>query len=83
MNLRQKLVLTAKTFAEARGLSISRVSTLVFNDGKTIDAILRRNADITTDRFERAMQWFSDNWPHDASWPAGVSRPLPVKESAK
>lgn len=83
MNLRQKLVLTAEAFARERSLSRSRVSTLVFNDGKTIDAIVRRNADITTDRFERAMRWFSDNWPADAEWPEAVERPARSEELAK
>lgn len=62
----------------ARGISDARVSTLVFNDGQRIDD-LRSGKDIGTRRLSRAIQWFSDNWPPDAAWPADVPRPAPAE----
>jgi hypothetical protein len=58
----------ATTFAD------STISTKVFNDGKKLTS-LRADKDISTKRFNIAMQWFSDNWPENAVWPAEVPRP--------
>jgi hypothetical protein len=74
MTLKDKLLLVSSTFAEARGLSASRVSTLAFGDGKIIDR-LRVGSDLTTGRFESGMEWFSQNWPAGAEWPCSVERP--------
>lgn len=68
------LLMLAEAYGAGRSLSASRVSTLVFNDGKVIDR-LAAGADITVGRLERAMQWFSDNWPDDLAWPDGIARP--------
>lgn len=74
MTLKSRLLAVSAAFAQERGLSLSRVSTIVLNDGK---ALLRLEAggDITTGTFERAMAWFSANWPEGAEWPADVPRP--------
>jgi hypothetical protein len=74
MNYRQHLILLIETFASARGLSPSRVSTVALNAGHTYQNLLD-GKDITVGRFERAMRWFSENWPEDAEWPADVPRP--------
>lgn len=70
-----QILAVARAFCAARQLSLSRVSTLVFNDGKKLD-LIARGADLQTARFEQAMQWFAANWPPNARWPAGVPRPL-------
>lgn len=75
MILTQQLIAVAKAYSKARGLSLARVSTLVFNEGKKLAAIEFGGADLATGRFESAMHWFSDNWPEGASWPDGVARP--------
>lgn len=62
-------------YAAARGLSISRVSTLVFADGKVLTRI-SSGGDLTTGRFEAAIVWFSDNWPAGVDWPSDIDRPL-------
>lgn len=74
MQMTSQLLTVASAFCRARGLSVSRVSTLVFNDGKKLDAI-ENGSDLATGRFEAAMQWFSENWPEGADWPRGVPRP--------
>ncbi len=76
MTLVRHLLQTAKAYATAQGLSLSRVSTIVFGDGKVLSR-LDDGADLTTRRLETAMQWFSDNWPDGASWPEGPRRPDP------
>lgn len=67
-------------YATARGLSISRVSTLVFADGKVLTRI-SNGGDLTTGRFEAAIGWFSDNWPADVEWPSDIDRPHPNSNS--
>lgn len=74
MRCADQLVTVARAYAKARELSISRVSTLVFNEGKKLDLIIN-GADLHTARFESAMEWFSANWPPKAAWPRGVDRP--------
>jgi hypothetical protein len=61
-------------FGTAKGIGEARVSTLVFNDGKCLQRV-RNGADIGSRRIDRALQWFSDNWPPDEDWPAGIDRP--------
>lgn len=50
------------------------LSSRVFADSKKL-ASLRSTGDITTTRFNAAVQWFSDNWPEGAVWPKGIARP--------
>jgi hypothetical protein len=75
MQMTDQLTHVARAFCEARGLSLARVSTLVFNDGKKLDAVAFKGADLATGKFEYAMGWFSNNWPEGAVWPAGIDRP--------
>lgn len=82
MSLKAGLLSVASVYADARKLSASRVSTIVFGDGKIL-ARLEGNADITTGRFEQAMRWFSANWPDGAEWPENVARPSPAIEAAE
>lgn len=71
----------AAAYCEACKLSPARVSTVVFNDGKALTR-LAAGGDLTTRSFERAMAWFSANWPADLAWPDGVERPSPAAASA-
>ena len=72
--LKEKLLLVSDAYCDAVGLSDARVSTLLFNAGRKIH-FLKSGTDLSTGNWERAMQWFSDRWPHGARWPAGVKRP--------
>ncbi|WP_309086431.1 hypothetical protein [Chelativorans sp.] len=82
MMLKQQLLLVSDAYSALVGLSRSRVSTIVLNRGSTLDAIAQGRADITTGTFEKAMLWFSENWPDDSAWPAGVERPCRTEEDA-
>lgn len=81
MKLTNQLILVARAYADHRGLSLSRVSTLVFNDGKKLDGLVD-GKDLATSRFENALAWFSSNWPDGAVWPADVPRPDPSLSEA-
>lgn len=75
MTLTDHLLIVSDAFAAARKLSRSRVSTIVFGDGRKLDLMHEQGADIRTRRFEAAMRWFSNNWPDGAAWPEAVPRP--------
>lgn len=68
------LLALADAFKKADPVSDTTLSFRMFKDSKKL-AALRSGSDITTGRFNDAVQWFSDNWPDDAVWPSEVSRP--------
>ncbi|MDE4595937.1 hypothetical protein [Sinorhizobium meliloti] len=82
MTLREQLILVSDEFGRARGIGRQRVSTIVLNRGSTLDLLAQSRSDLNTGTFERAMLWFSENWPEGAEWPDCVSRPL-VSEAAE
>ena len=84
MTLREQLLCVSERYSDTAGRARSRVSTIVLGSGRRLDAIAE-GGDLATGTFERAMQWFSDNWPADAVWPTDVPRPAPtpVKEAAE
>jgi hypothetical protein len=53
------------------------LSTKLFGAGSRISQLRGGATDIGVRRLNRAIQWFSDNWPVDAAWPDGVDRPVP------
>jgi hypothetical protein len=80
MNLREQLVKLLEAYAAARGLSLARVSTIVFNHG-TMHQRLVDGSDITVGRLESAVLWLSTNWPEGVDWPDGIARPVPEPSS--
>jgi hypothetical protein len=79
MTLREELVIVADSYGAARNIGRQRVSSIVLQRGSTLQKLADGAADVTTVTFERAMQWFSDNWPADTDWPEGVARPAPAE----
>lgn len=74
MTLLDQLTAVMVDYSAATGLSLARISTLVFNHGSKFE-LLQRGGDINTRTFESAMFWFSDNWPATRPWPEKVARP--------
>ena len=74
MTLREQLLLISDRYCAAAGIGRKRVSTIVMNGGGKLDAIAN-GSDLTTGSFEKAMLWFSANWPAGAAWPDSVMRP--------
>jgi len=48
MQMTDQIIHVARAYCEERGLSLARVSTLIFNDGKKLDAIETKGADLST-----------------------------------
>jgi hypothetical protein len=55
------------------------LSTKLFGAGSRISQLRGGATDIGVRRLNRAIQWFSDNWPENAAWPEGVERPAPAE----
>lgn len=85
MNAIDTLLIVSDAYATARSLSESRVSTLAFGEGTRLKH-LREGGDMGARRVQRGLQWFSENWPEGAEWPATVTRPdlaAPVEPSTE
>lgn len=70
----EQLVQLAETYARHKGVSLSRVSTIIRNDGKFFDS-LKAGGDCKMRTFFETLGWFSSNWPRELRWPVNVSRP--------
>jgi hypothetical protein len=68
------LLKVARRYGEAEGVPLTTVSSRALNDGKKLSA-LEGGADINVKRLERALVWFSANWPVETEWPDEVARP--------
>lgn len=82
MTLREQIIIVADRYALAARIGRKRVSTIVLNRGSKLDDIAD-GGDLTTGTFERAMLWFSANWPETVEWPADVPRPACFPEAAE
>lgn len=78
MQLLDQLSLVANTYCAAVGLSRARVATIIFDHGAKFD-LIDQGRDINTRTFEKALSWFSANWPAGLDWPADVPRPQPAE----
>lgn len=64
----------AAVYAQAAKVSMTTVGKRVANDGHFF-VRLKNGAGFTVRTYDRAMLWFSRNWPPDAAWPYGIQRP--------
>ena len=81
MNLRDHLISLIETYAAAKGISPSHVSTMQFSSGSKYRE-LKEGRDITVGRLEAAVAWFDANWPDDVPWPEGLPRPSVAAQAA-
>jgi hypothetical protein len=79
LTLTDRLLKVADAYCAKVGRSRARISTIIFGSGDRIDGVAS-GKDINTRSYERAMVWFSSNWPEDLGWPEGVERPEPGAE---
>lgn len=56
------------------GRSHWAISVRIFGKGDFFRGLMA-GADCRTSTADRAMQWFSDNWPDDLAWPKDIARP--------
>ena len=71
------LLLLAARHSAASGESRAALAKAIFGRGGHFEDLAEGRRDIATGTFERAMAWFSANWPDGAEWPEDVERPAP------
>jgi hypothetical protein len=76
------LLAVAHAYAEAENIDLSTVSWRALGDTKKLTMIESDGRDIQVRRLEKAMQWFSDNWPEGGVWPVDITRPAAQFERA-
>ncbi|MCP1274637.1 hypothetical protein NKW43_13260 [Gluconobacter albidus] len=83
MTLAQSLLRLSDAYCAARSVSEPYVSGIIFKNSRTLPRV-RAGGDLITRSYERAINWFRENWPDNAEWPAGVDRqPLPTRAKRK
>lgn len=75
MDLAQTLLRCSDVYCEAKNLARPTVSAQILRDSRAFDRVASGGS-ITIRNFERALQWFSDHWPADVTWPDGIPRPM-------
>lgn len=81
LTLTDQMLTVAKAYCEALGVSLSVASRRAFDESKLLGDLDRGHSSPTLKRSDRALRWFSDNWPDGHDWPADVPRP-PTAEIA-
>jgi len=74
LNLREQIIVVSDAYGRLAKQGRKRISTIVLNRGSKLDDIAQ-GGDLNTATFERAMLWFSENWPKGEEWPSTVPRP--------
>lgn len=78
----EDVIKLSEAYVSYTGLRPSTVSTYAANDGKWLVGLMEGTAGCTIRKANRVIQWYSDNWPTDLAWPAGVRRPAKSKVAA-
>lgn len=74
MRLGEQLLLLMQCYADAISAPITTASKRATGTTNTVHR-LRGGSGITDIRFDKAVRWFSENWPEHARWPSSVYRP--------
>jgi hypothetical protein len=83
MNLIAQLLSLAEAYSAATGVNLRLLGDRIFGDRRRFEALKAGTADLNTRSFEKAMLWFSANWPEAIDWPDGIERPEPKDEAAR
>ena len=73
------LITLIRSYAAARGISVSYASRLLTGSGDTVDRVTA-GASITARRAETILRRASQRWPDGRAWPTDIPRPAPQGE---
>ena len=76
------LINLIRSYAAARGISVSYASRLLTGSGDTVDRVTA-GASVTARRAETILRRASLHWPDGLDWPAGIPRPAPEGEDER
>lgn len=81
--LRTHLLELANLYAKARGMELSTVAQRALGDWRFFQRLEdKATASFTVRKYDAAVAWFDGQWPEDAAWPEGVSRPSASEDRA-
>lgn len=80
MDANSHLLTLADLFSAATGKAETTIAKHAAGQAYVFQR-LRDGCSITARRYNRIVQWFSDNWPADLLWPADIPRPAPSPDS--
>ena len=79
--IREKIIQQLlKSYADATNRQVSTVGRLCSGDSRLIKR-LECGGYCSGQTYTRVLQYFSDNWPIDLTWPADIPRPDPAPDS--
>lgn len=73
------LVTLIDAYRSTVNLSEATISNKVTGSHARLFKRARSNMGCTVKTYNKALQWFSDNWPADLEWPRGIERPTPTQ----
>lgn len=69
----EQLLALSKSYCALRGISERTASGRIFKDSRTILRV-KDGGSLTLKNFEKAVLWFSENWPDNSDWPDFIER---------
>ena len=80
MTAKSDLFQLANLYSNRRWVRLTTLGRMI-NGSSTFFERLERGR-VTILSAERALHWFSANWPADLDWPEGIDRPEPARARA-
>lgn len=78
--LKSNLIACFEAFIAKTKRSPATVAQASAGDWRFFDRI--RGGSFTARKYDLIMCWFAENWPDDAEWPDGITRPPSVEKVA-
>lgn len=72
----EQLLALSQSYCALRGISERTASGRIFKDSRTILRV-KEGGSLTLKNFEKAVLWFSENWPDNSDWPDFIERTHP------
>ena len=78
-HMRGQLLQLISQFRQVDGRSEATISNHAVGHARLFSRV-RGGKGLVPNTYDRAIQWFSDNWPADLPWPADIPRPACTKQ---
>lgn len=76
--LRQHLLDLGAAYCAETGYASKTVAQKACGDFRFFERV-QSGASFTVKTYDRALQFFSDNWPRRMPWPDAIERPAPIE----
>lgn len=80
--LSHNLTALASAYTSAVNVSLATLSERAAGDWRFFQQVAAGALNYRIRSYDRAMTWFSANWPAGLEWPADVPRPIASEETA-